>query len=77
MIFNKHCISCHGNKLKGRPNLGSDLTDNVWANGGSREELIHTVTHGIVDKGMVPWKSLLSPSEIQSVVSYILSQADD
>lgn len=75
-VFQKNCVPCHSATLKGVPNLGSDLTDSVWANGGSKEELIHTVSDGIIEKGMVPWKALLSGDEIEAVVEYILSKAE-
>lgn len=73
-IVKKNCIVCHGPELKGIANLGSDLTDDVWLQGGTKEALINTVTNGILEKGMVPWKGTLTDSEIEAAVDYIISQ---
>jgi cytochrome c oxidase cbb3-type subunit 3 len=73
-IYKANCSACHGPKLKGVTNLGSDLTDSIWVAGGTRAALINTVTNGIIEKGMVPWKSVLSEQDITAVVDYVVSQ---
>jgi len=36
-------------------------------------DLIQTVTHGRMEKGMTPYKGILSPEEIKAVAEYTLT----
>ena len=70
-IFTKFCVACHGND--GQGNVGPNLTDKFWIHGGGIKNVFATITNGVPAKGMISWKSQLSPKQIQLVGSYILS----
>lgn len=71
-IYERNCAACHGADRKGVANLGSDLTDGIWAYGGSKEDIIKVVRDGIMEKGMIAWDSTLTDEEIIAVAEYIL-----
>ena len=70
-IFKSRCATCHGDKAEGKN--GPNLTDAYWLHGGELKDIFSTITNGVPEKGMVPWKGVLKPAEIQSMASYILS----
>ncbi len=70
-IFTKNCVACHG--PDGGGTVGPNLTDEFWIHGGGIKNVFKTVTEGVPAKGMISWKAQLSPKQIQSVSSYILS----
>lgn len=70
-LFTKNCAACHGND--GGGTVGPNLTDEFWIHGGGIKNIFKTVTEGVPAKGMISWKSQLSPKQIQSVSSYILT----
>lgn len=70
-IFTKNCAACHGND--GGGTVGPNLTDEFWIHGGGVKNIFRTVTEGVPAKGMISWKAQLSPKQIQSVSSYILT----
>jgi len=67
----KGCIACHGMKGEGN-NIGPNLTDNYWINGCSEENLITMVTEGKPEKGMTPFKTMMTPEQIKTVSLYVL-----
>ncbi len=70
-IFIKNCAACHGQHGEGL--VGPNFTDDYWINGGGIKNIYHTISEGVPAKGMISWKSQLSPNQIQEVGSYILS----
>lgn len=70
-IYMKSCLACHGEF--GQGNVGPNLTDEFWIHGGGIKNVFNTVTEGVPAKGMISWKSQLSPKAIQEVSSYILT----
>ena len=71
-IFNKNCIPCHRADAGGQ--IGPNLTDQYWINGGGIKNVFNTIMEGGRDgKGMVSWKATIKPSDIQKVASYVLS----
>lgn len=70
-IYKKDCVACHGNA--GQGGVGPNLTDDFWLHGGGIKNVFRVITNGVPDKGMISWKSQLSPKQIQSVSSFILS----
>ena len=72
-LFNTtNCVVCH--LADGGGSIGPNFTDENWILGGGIKNVFNTVSEGGREgKGMIPWKSVLSPSEIQQVSSYILS----
>ncbi len=70
-IFAKHCVACHAEKAEGK--IGPNLTDQYWIHGGAPMNIHHTVTDGVLDKGMTAWGRQLGPRRIESVVAYVLT----
>jgi len=74
-IFTKNCIPCH--RADGGGQIGPNLTDHFWINGGGIKNVFNTIMEGGRDgKGMVSWKTTIKPSDIQKVASYVLSLQD-
>jgi cytochrome c oxidase cbb3-type subunit 3 len=70
-IYAKNCVSCHG--PDGGGGIGPNLTDNYYLHGGGIKNIMTTIIDGVPDKGMISWKPLLNPEEIQKVASYIMT----
>jgi cytochrome c oxidase cbb3-type subunit III len=70
-IFTKNCVACHG--ANGEGGVGPNFTDEFWIHGGGIKNIFKVVTNGVPAKGMISWKSQLSPKQIQQVGSYILT----
>ncbi len=68
-IFVKSCAACHG--MGGEGLVGPNFTDDYWIHGGSIKNMYKIITDGVPAKGMISWKSQLSPNQIQEVASYI------
>jgi cytochrome c oxidase cbb3-type subunit 3 len=70
-IFETNCVACH--KADGGGGIGPNLTDNYWISGGGIKDVFRTVSEGGRDgKGMIAWKTMLKPSEMAKVSSYVL-----
>lgn len=71
-IFLANCVACHRPDAGGQ--IGPNLTDDMWINGGGIKNVFNTIMEGGRDgKGMVPWKATIKPTDIQKVASYVLS----
>lgn len=70
-IFNDRCKVCHLEQAQGL--VGPNLTDEYWIHGCALADIITTINTGVIDKGMTPWKDILTPQQIQQVASYIVS----
>lgn len=70
-IFISYCAACHG--TQGEGGVGPNMTDNYWIHGGDIKDLFKVVKYGVPEKGMISWKSQLSPVQMQQVSSYILT----
>jgi len=71
-IFMANCTACHRTDAGGQ--IGPNLTDDMWINGGGIKNVFNTIMEGGRDgKGMVSWKASIKPSDIQKVASYVLS----
>lgn len=69
-LFGEKCASCH--VIDGGGSIGPNLTDKYWIHGdGSLTSILQVVSEGVADKGMPPWKALMKPDEIISVVAYV------
>jgi cytochrome c oxidase cbb3-type subunit III len=70
-IFDKICSVCH--LIDGGGLVGPNMTDDYWIHGNTLENLFNTVTNGVLEKGMVPYKDQYSPTQRLEVISYILT----
>ena len=71
LFTQKGCIACHGMKGEGN-NIGPNLTDSYWINGCLEENLITIVTEGKPEKGMTPYKTMMTPEQIKTVSLYVM-----
>ena len=68
-IFQSRCATCHG--MFGEGNIGPNLTDNYWLHGAQLEDIYHTITKGVPEKGMLAWERQLRPAQILAVTSFV------
>lgn len=67
----KGCIACHGAKGEGNA-IGPNLTDSFWIHGCKTADLVKTIAEGVPEKGMTPFKSMMTDAQIKSLSAYIL-----
>jgi cytochrome c oxidase cbb3-type subunit III len=70
-IFDKNCVVCH--LAQGQGLVGPNLTDEYWIHGCKIGDIYTLITNGVPEKGMISWKTQLTPLQIQQVGSFILS----
>jgi len=70
-IFDANCVACHGSDGGGL--VGPNLTDDHWIHGGGVKNVFSVTKYGVPEKGMISWKGMLSPKQIQEVASYVIS----
>lgn len=68
-IFTAKCLPCHG--PQGQGIVGPNLTDDYWIHGGSILDVHRIIANGVIEKGMLPWKDQLPPSDISAVAAYV------
>ncbi|MGI9543651.1 MAG: cbb3-type cytochrome c oxidase N-terminal domain-containing protein [Cyclobacteriaceae bacterium] len=70
--FERQCASCHAQS--GGGGIGPNLTDDYWIHGGSISSIFTIIKNGgRPGKGMIPWESLLSSTQMRDVASYIVT----
>ena len=67
--YGKFCAPCH--RADGGGLVGPNLTDDYWIHGSSYTDSVKVIWDGVPAKGMITWKTILKPDEIQAVASYI------
>ena len=70
-IYTGKCAPCHG--AQGGGIIGPNLTDDNWVHGGTLVQIKHVIENGVVEKGMMAWKGMLSQDDLQAVTVYIRS----
>lgn len=71
-LYQVSCMACHA--VDGGGGIGPNLTDENWILGGGIKNIYHTISEGgRAGKGMIAWKSSLSPGEMQQISSYIIT----
>lgn len=71
-LYEANCVACH--KADGGGSIGPNLTDDHWILGGGIKNVFNTLMEGGRDgKGMVSWKNIIKPTDLQKVASYVLS----
>ncbi|MCC7460054.1 MAG: c-type cytochrome [Proteobacteria bacterium] len=70
-VFKTNCVACHGQLGEG--GIGPNLTDKYWLHGHQPEQIEQTIIKGVIEKGMTPWKGILSASQIRQVTVYVMS----
>jgi len=67
--YTKYCAPCH--RVDGGGLVGPNLTDDYWIHGSNYVDTVKVIWEGVPAKGMITWKTILKPGEIQGVASYI------
>ncbi|PIR26843.1 MAG: hypothetical protein COX62_00270 [Deltaproteobacteria bacterium CG_4_10_14_0_2_um_filter_43_8] len=70
-VFQQNCIACHGPEAGG--GIGPNLTDDYWIHGAGVQDIFAVIQNGVVEKGMLAWKGVLSREKIEELVAYVLS----
>jgi len=71
------CVACHGANLEGPPAPGLpgvSLVDAEWLHGNEPLQIRKTITHGVPEKGMVPWLAVVGEDGANELVAFILSK---
>lgn len=71
VTYDKICYVCHGKFGEGL--VGPNFTDEYWIHGNKPDDLKKVINDGVIDKGMLSYKSQLSKKQIDQVIAYILS----
>ena len=70
-IYKMNCAACH--LENGGGSIGPNLTDDYWLHGADEDSVKKVVEEGVLAKGMPPWKAILRPNDVKSVVAFVLS----
>lgn len=70
-LFKANCVACHGEHGQGV--VGPNLTDRFWIHGGSREQIVSSITTGWTEKGMPAWGVTLGAEKVHWLASYVRS----
>jgi cytochrome c oxidase cbb3-type subunit 3 len=68
-VFTTYCAPCH--RTDGGGLVGPNLCDDYWIHGSGYQDNLKTIINGVPEKGMLTWRGVLKPNEIQSVASFI------
>jgi cytochrome c oxidase cbb3-type subunit 3 len=69
IIFATYCAPCH--RADGGGIVGPNLCDDFWLHGSNYVDNVKTVINGVPAKGMLTWRGVLKPDQIQAVGSYV------
>lgn len=78
-LFAGKCVACHGPDLTatlgGAKLPGLPLNDTEWKHGGNPMDVFNIITNGAPDitKGMIAWKTQMSPADIAKVTAFVMS----
>jgi len=70
-LYTTHCAACHHST--GRGLIGPNLTDAYWIHGPNFADTMHVIAEGVQEKGMQPWKNMLSLNQRYAIASYVFS----
>jgi cytochrome c oxidase cbb3-type subunit III len=70
-VFTTYCAPCH--RPDGGGLVGPNLCDDFWIHGATYQENLKTIINGVPEKGMLTWRGVLKPQEIQAVASHIFA----
>jgi len=71
-IYKANCVACHGADLKG--GIGPNLLDTTWIHGGTPEQILHTISVGVPEKGMLTWGPILGAAKVAQVAAYVVDK---
>ena len=68
-VYTLYCAPCH--REDGGGLVGPNLCDDYWIHGSNYVDTVKIIINGVPEKGMLSWRGVLRPSQIQAVASYI------
>lgn len=71
LLYKSYCAACHG--VEGQGTVGPNLTDEYWLHGGNTSDIATSIIYGVPEKGMISWKSQLTPVQVGELISFISS----
>ncbi len=74
-IYTTWCASCHMADMSG--GIGPSLVDAEWIHGATPEQIQHTVTNGVLAKGMPAWGPQIGPESVAHVVAYVVHKFEE
>ena len=74
VLFNTHCQICHGAGGTGSPLVpGSAFVGRKWKHGTTPQAIVNTITNGVPQTPMLPFKGRLTPQEIAGLATLVRS----
>ncbi|MCB1042935.1 MAG: c-type cytochrome [Acidobacteria bacterium] len=70
-VFDTYCVPCHA--ADGGGGIGPNLTDDYYIHGGTLANIHQVISDGVVEKGMMSWKPVLKPDDLDAVAFFIRS----
>ena len=76
-VFTKNCVICHnadgsgGKKLTPNGNPSRDFRDAKFWSERTDDQIRTVINNGVPKSGMITWKGILKPQEIEDVMAYI------
>jgi cytochrome c oxidase cbb3-type subunit 3 len=68
-VYTQMCAPCH--RPDGGGQVGPNLCDDYWIHGSNYVDTLKVIINGVPEKGMLSWRELLNPREVQAVASHI------
>ena len=69
-VFQKHCLSCHA--ADGGGLVGPNMTDDYYLHLDKAEQMPSLIREGLIERGMTPFKGVLTDAEIADVTAYMI-----
>jgi cytochrome c oxidase cbb3-type subunit 3 len=70
-VFITYCAPCH--RPDGGGLVGPNLCDDYWIHGATYQDNLKTIINGVPEKGMLTWRGVLKPQEIEAVASHVFT----
>lgn len=70
-LWTAHCAVCH--LADGGGLVGPNMTDKYWIHEPTMPKMAELITNGVLEKGMTPFRDVLTLDQIQQVSSYIMT----
>lgn len=71
-VYMTNCIACHSPTLEG--GIGPSFVDDEWIHGGMATDILRIINEGVPAKGMIPWRGVLSPEQVNNVAAFIITK---
>jgi cytochrome c oxidase cbb3-type subunit 3 len=52
---------------------GPSLTDTTWIHGGTKANILATITNGVTEKGMPNWGQMIGQEKVAKVAAYVIT----